>query len=492
VSDTPINLKEKVRQLPELPGVYLMKDRLGRIIYVGKARSLKKRVSTYFQRSRSYVSQPKIKALIDLIADFDIIVVNSEPEALLLEGKLIKQWKPRYNTDFIDDKRFLLIRVDLTEEMPKFRLTRIKKDDRSKYYGPFPHSGLLRKTLAQMRIKFGILLSDANPKKLPNNKWQLYDDVRKDIYGLENEISHDAYIERVNQACAFLDGKSHEWIESLKEEMSLAAKNNAFEKAAELRDVIIAMQKTLEKPRNFARTDPTGISASETALRMLAEALKLDGPPLTMECFDISHISGTFVVASMVHFKKGKPDKDQYRRFQIKSFVGNDDFRAMEEVVSRRYHRLTTENSSLPSLVVIDGGKGQIGSALKAFLSLGLTPPPLIGLAKKQETIIFPDERPPLNLPLSHPGLQLLQRIRDEAHRFANTYNAELRSKKIRESLLDEMPGLGTVRRNAVLNHFGDITKLKQASIEDIKKVPGFGQKNAEELHAYLKRVSKG
>lgn len=329
-------------------------------------------------------------------------------------------------------------------------------------------------------------------KKLPNNKWQLYDDVRKDIYGLENEISHDAYIERVNQACAFLDGKSHEWIESLKEEMSLAAKNNAFEKAAELRDVIIAMQKTLEKPRNFARTDPTGISASETALRMLAEALKLDGPPLTMECFDISHISGTFVVASMVHFKKGKPDKDQYRRFQIKSFVGNDDFRAMEEVVSRRYHRLTTENSSLPSLVVIDGGKGQIGSALKAFLSLGLTPPPLIGLAKKQETIIFPDERPPLNLPLSHPGLQLLQRIRDEAHRFANTYNAELRSKKIRESLLDEMPGLGTVRRNAVLNHFGDITKLKQASIEDIKKVPGFGQKNAEELHAYLKRVSKG
>lgn len=166
MSDTPINLKEKVRQLPELPGVYLMKDRLGRIIYVGKARSLKKRVSTYFQRSRSYVSQPKIKALIDLIADFDIIVVNSEPEALLLEGKLIKQWKPRYNTDFIDDKRFLLIRVDLTEEMPKFRLTRIKKDDRSKYYGPFPHSGLLRKTLAQMRSKFGILLSDANPKKI--------------------------------------------------------------------------------------------------------------------------------------------------------------------------------------------------------------------------------------------------------------------------------------------------------------------------------------
>jgi len=491
VLETPVNLKEKVRHLPEQPGVYLMKDRLGRIIYVGKARSLKKRVSTYFQRSRSFVSQPKIKTLIDMIADFDIIIVNSEPEALLLESKLIKQWKPRYNTDFIDDKRFLLIRIDLSEDMPKFRLTRIKKDDQSKYFGPFPHSGLLRKTLSQMRSKFGVLLSDSTPKKISGNLWQLYDDVRKDIYGLENEVTQEAYLERVQEACAFLEGKSHEWIESLKTEMTAAAAKNAFEKAAELRDVIFAMQKTLEKPRNFARTDPTGVNASETALRMLGEALGLSEPPSTMECFDISHISGTFVVASMVHFAKGKPDKDYYRRFQIKSFVGNDDFRAMQEVVARRYRRLKTENKALPSLVVIDGGRGQVGAALKAFISLDLIPPPLIGLAKKQETIIFPDERPPLNLPLSHPGLQLLQRIRDEAHRFANTYNAELRSKKIKESLLDDMSGLGEMRRKAVLSHFGDIEKLKQASVNEIKAVPGFGQKTAEDLYAFLKRTLK-
>jgi len=193
----------------------------------------------------------------------------------------------------------------------------------------------------------------------------------------------------------------------------------------------------------------------------------------------------------MVHFAKGKPDKDYYRRFQIKSFVGNDDFRAMQEVVARRYRRLKTENKALPSLVVIDGGRGQVGAALKAFISLDLIPPPLIGLAKKQETIIFPDERPPLNLPLSHPGLQLLQRIRDEAHRFANTYNAELRSKKIKESLLDDMSGLGEMRRKAVLSHFGDIEKLKQASVNEIKAVPGFGQKTAEDLYAFLKRTSK-
>jgi excinuclease ABC subunit C len=192
----------------------------------------------------------------------------------------------------------------------------------------------------------------------------------------------------------------------------------------------------------------------------------------------------------MVHFTNGRPDKNNYRRFQIKSFVGNDDFRAMEEVVGRRYRRLHEEEKAFPDLVVIDGGRGQIGAALKAFVALGLEPPALIGLAKKHETIIFPDERPPLNLPLNHPGLQLLQRLRDEAHRFANTYNATLRSKKIRESILDDFPGLGEVRRGALMSHFGDIEKLRAASAAEISEVPGFGGKMAAELHAFLHRAS--
>jgi excinuclease ABC subunit C len=216
--------------------------------------------------------------------------------------------------------------------------------------------------------------------------------------------------------------------------------------------------------------------------------LQLPAPPRAMECFDISHISGTFVVASMVHFADGRPDKNNYRRFQIKSFVGNDDFRAMEEVVGRRYRRLAQENRSLPDLVVIDGGRGQVGAALKAFLALGLTPPAVIGLAKQHETIIFPDERPPLNLPLNHPGLNLLQRLRDEAHRFANTYNAKLRSRKIRESVLDDFAGLGAVRRAALMSHFGDIDRLRAATVEAIQEVPGFGPKLAQELHAFLHR----
>jgi hypothetical protein len=219
-----VNLKEKVRHLPDRPGVYLMKDRLGRIIYVGKAKSPQearsRRTSSAAARGRS--RQPKIRALIEMIADLDTIEVKSEPEALLLEGKLIKQWRPRYNTDFTDDKRFLLVRVDLGEELPRFRLTRLKKDDRSRYFGPFAHSGLLRRTLAQMRRQFGILLGDALPQKLPDGSWRLYDDVREELYGTENIVTPEHYRARVEAACQFLEGKSREWLETLRTEMAAA------------------------------------------------------------------------------------------------------------------------------------------------------------------------------------------------------------------------------------------------------------------------------
>lgn len=484
-ASAPVNLKEKVRRLPEKPGVYLMKDRLGRILYVGKAKALKKRVSSYFTPSRAMTVHPKIRALIGLIHDFDTIEVKSEPEALLLEGKLIKQWKPRYNTDFIDDKRFLLVRVDLTETLPRFRLTRLRKEDRSRYFGPFAHSGLLRKTLAQMRRQFGILLTDATPQRLPDGSWQLYDDVREELYATENIVTPETYRNRVEEACAFLEGKSREWLENLRIEMAAAAEKQNFEQAAELRDIVFALEKTLEKTRKFERDRPV-VTHDEAAITELGHALGLDPAPRTMECFDISHISGTYCVASMVHFADGRPDKNNYRRFQIKSFIGNDDFRAMEEVVGRRYRRLAEEGKPMPDLIVIDGGRGQIASALKAFLLLDLTPPALIGLAKKHETIIFPDERAPLNLSLNSPALHLLQRLRDEAHRFANTYNADLRSKKIRESVLDDFPGLGPVRRAALMERFGDIDRLRRAREEQLAEVDGFGPKLAAELYDFL------
>jgi excinuclease ABC subunit C len=339
-----------------------------------------------------------------------------------------------------------------------------------------------------MRRQFGILLSDGTPQQAPDGSWRLYDDVRAEIYGFPNNVTGPEYRERVGRACEFLDGKSREWLASLRAEMAAAAGRHEFEKAAALRDIVFALEKTVERHRSFERSDPTALSADKGELDALRDALALPGIPLAIECFDISHISGTFVVASMVRFADGRPDRDNYRRFRIKGFIGNDDFRAMEEVVGRRYRRLHDEGRGFPQLVVIDGGAGQVGAALKAFAALGLEVPPLIGLAKREETIVFPDARPPLDLPLDHPGLRLLQRLRDEAHRFANTYNADLRSKKIRESLLDDFGGLGPVRRAALMEHFGNIDRLRAASPEAIGEVAGFGPRLSADLHRFLSK----
>ncbi|MEC8650881.1 MAG: excinuclease ABC subunit UvrC [Verrucomicrobiota bacterium] len=481
-----IKLKEKVRRLPHKPGVYLMKDRLKKTIYVGKAKDLKKRVATYFQASRKLViAQPKIKAMVDLIYDFDIILVKSEAEALLLEGQLIKKFKPRYNTDFVDDKHFLMVRVNLREALPRFRLTRNRIDSHSRYYGPFAHAGHLRKTLAELRRKFGILLSDAKPTDLGNSRWRLYDDARQDIYAQENEVTEKAYRERMDAACAFLDGKAKKWLDDLHAQMKSAAEAREYERAASLRDVIEALKRTAQRTRKFER-NLTGFSQHGEAVDRLQEKLELKSRPHSMECFDISHISGSFCVASMVSFKDGKPDRKNYRRYKIKSFIGNDDFRAMEEVVGRRYRRLHLEKKDFPNLIVVDGGAGQVTAALKAFFEQNIEPPTIIGLAKRNETIIFSDGRDSINLPHYDPALRLLQHVRDEAHHFANSYNAELRSQRLRESILEDFKGIGPTKRQALMKHFGSLGKLRSATPESLCEVDGIGAKTAMHLIKFL------
>ncbi len=481
-------IKEKVRHLPHGPGVYLMKDRFGAVLYVGKAKDLKKRIATYFQQSRRQQwEHPKIHALIGLIHDFDIIEVKSETEALLLEGKLIKEWRPRYNTDFTDDKRFLLVRLDTRPALPRFRLARVRNDERSRYFGPFPHSGLLRRTLNEMRRRFGILLGDAQPESLPDGRWRLYSDARAELYGHPNIVTEAEYAARIAAAAAFLDGKSKEWLSQLRSEMEAAAAAREYEKAAGLRDAIHALEQTLSPSRKFRRIPASGDSGDAPVPR-LQRALGLSTPPRSIECFDISHISGSYCVASMVRFEEGSPAKNRYRRYKIRSFVGNDDYRALEEVVGRRYRRLRDESQPFPDLVVIDGGAGQVTAALKAFLWHSLEPPPLIGLAKRDERIVFSDGRDPLVLSRTDPALHLLQRLRDEAHRFANTFNAQIRSRRLRESILDDFPGLGPRRRAALLHHFRTIQALRRASPEELQEVPGFGRKLAHQLHAFLRQ----
>ena len=457
--------KAKARRAPHTPGVYLMKDAAGLVVYVGKAKDLKKRLASYFVPRQRMT--PKVAAMMDTVADMEWHEVRSETEALLLEGKLIKRWRPRWNILFRDDKQFPQVRVDLADPLPRFRIVRARTTDACRYFGPFPHQQAVRRTLNEMRKKFGILLADSNPVAQPDGTWKLYDDARAEIQKLGNVITAEEYAVRVTEACAFLEGKVESWGEQVEADMRKAAAERDYEKAASLRDLLDALKRTTEKSRRFLRENPLPRRDEAGALTSLAAALGLERPPATAECFDISHISGTLAVASMVRFVDGQADKSGYRRFKIKSFEGNDDFRSMQEVVGRRYTRLHEENRAFPELVIIDGGLGQVGAALAAFKEHDLAPPPLIGLAKREETIVFPDGRE-LKLPRHDVGLALLMRIRDEAHRFANDFNAELRSRKLRESLLDEMPGLGPKRKDALLAHFGGIQKLRKATEAEI------------------------
>ena len=475
--------KAKARRAPHTPGVYLMKDPAGLVVYVGKAKDLKKRLASYFMPRQRMT--PKVAAMMDTVADLEWHEVRSETEALLLEGKLIKRWRPRWNILFRDDKQFPQIRVDLADPIPRFRIVRARTSDSARYFGPFPHQQAVRRTINEMRKKFGILLADATPSLLPDGRWRLYGDLRSQIQKFPNEVTSEEYGARVTAACAFLEGKAGEWAEQTESEMRAAAAARDYEKAAELRDLLDALRRTTEKSRRFLRENPLPRRDETGALDALASALGLARPPATAECFDISHISGTLAVASMVRFVDGQADKTGYRRFKIKSFEGNDDFRSMEEVVGRRYTRLAEEGRSFPELVIIDGGLGQVGAALSAFRKAGLTPPPLIGLAKREETIVFPEGRE-LKLPRHDVGLALLMRIRDEAHRFANDFNAALRSRKLKESLLDEMPGLGPKRKEALLAAFGSIQKLRKATEAELAQIPGVSDKLAGEIVKFL------
>jgi excinuclease ABC subunit C len=450
----------------------------------------------------------------------------------LLEGKLIKEYRPRYNVSFRDDKRFLVVRVDLSEEWPRFRLARFKKDDRSRYFGPYAHAGALRQTLNFMRKKFGVLTfgrGAPTERELKSSTYQV--PVRL------SEISAAEYRERVAQACEFLEGKSREMIAALEEQMQKAAEKMDFEKAAELRDMIEDLRDTTKPTRRFTRGSLPSTIDPIADVRELADALRLPHLPRIMECFDISNISATHVVASMVCFRDGVPDKDHYRRYRVRTVEGQDDFASMAEVVRRRYSRILLEaretNSDaaefsqenvfesarrleretipqsatptlgrehaknfgvrnpqsyvrLPDLIIVDGGKGQLSAACRELQRLGLHELSIIGLAKEREEIYRPGRALPVRLPMDSGALRLLQRIRDEAHRFANAYHQLLMKKRVEESILDDCPGVSQNRKNLLLRRFGSVSRLRKANVEEIASTEGIGRKLAEEVHRFL------
>ena len=537
---TTEQVRKKLADLPHRPGVYLMKDRFGTVIYVGKARDLRKRVMTYFQPSRRMGWDLKFRALTDSIRDLDIHVVKSEPEALLLESKLVKELQPKFNIDLRDDKRFLLLKVNLRDPIPRFTLTRLRTDDGSRYFGPFPNSGALRSTLALMRRQFNLRGCRPLTPGPQDYKHCLYGNLKWCTAPCIGNVTHSQYLEQVKAACDFLDGQCAQLGDQLEAEMRKAAAAQQYEKAADLRDTIAALKQTTAKTTRFERT-PWNVPVAAMPERdnmELGKALGLSGTLVRIEGFDISNISGTLKVASVVAFRNGRPDRANYRRLRIKSVAGQDDFACIAEAVRRRYARLLMESgehgtrnaeqtqhasdatqddpeartaiveelrelmagatkerpsshaqhpaSNLPDLIVVDGGKGQLSAACEELKKLGLERIPIIGLAKEFEEIHRPGESVPLRLSHDSHALKLLQRIRDESHRVANSYNAQLRIKKISESLLDEFPGIGETRKAALLKKFGSIQRLRLATVEQIAEVPGLGGKVAAELKAFL------
>ena len=549
------HIRKKLSTVPHKPGVYLHKDRFGTVIYVGKARDLRKRVSQYFHPSRRMGWDLKFNALVEAIHDFDVHTVRSEPEALLLESKLIKEFHPRYNISFRDDKRHLMVKVNLNDPIPNFAFARIRKDDGARYFGPFANSGALRNTLALVTRQFNLRGCRVFTPGEADYKHCLYAHLKYCTAPCVNNVTHEQYREQVRAACDFLDGQCHEMKDQIEAEMRKAAAAQDYEKAAELRDMIADLERTTKRTEKFPRV-PYSLPLSadpERDLKELAAVLGLSTLPQRIEGFDISNISGTFAVASLVSFKNGRPDRANYRRFKIKTVTGQDDFASMAEVVRRRYSRLLSESqvsglkskdeaeardeggeaiaqelqklidetskqvrrkrkakgedgrskmedgkvsarpssilhppSSMPDLILIDGGKGQLNMACAELAKLGLEKIPIIGLAKEFEEIHRPGVAEPLRLGLDHPAVKLLQRVRDESHRVANSYNAQLRIKKISESILDEFPGIGEQRKAALLKKFGSVQRLRIATVEQIAEVSGFGGKAAEELKAFL------
>lgn len=495
-------LEKKLKQLPSEPGVYFHKNATGEIIYVGKAAVLKNRVRQYFQKSR--VRDVKTDALVAEIVDTDWMTVDSELEALFLEAEMVRRYMPRYNILLRDDKSLSYIRIDINSDYPTVSTTRRPLDDKARYFGPYLSLYAVREALKLLRRVFPFATKQAAGQKRANLHYYLGLDP-----GLESgKTSLEEYRANLRRLIAVIEGKKRAIMHELESEMKLAAAAQDFESAARLRNQIRALRE-LDQKVVFSDKEFLDIS-KDHALSELVDLLGLAAFPRRIEGYDISHMSGTNVVASMVVFTNGVSDKGQYRKFKM-SFERNDDFANMRETLLRRLSEKNLKAWGKPDIILIDGGKGQLDAALSSRNEKGLDIP-MIGLAKKQEQIVVqaPTENRSgslveinmetlqklggfmttsqdfmvINLPHNTNLVKLLQRIRDESHRFAVSYHSSLKVKNQTKSLLDDLPGIGAVTRRKLLKAFGSLRGVKQASLEDLAVV--VGRKKAEQISKYL------
>lgn len=594
------NIKNALAVLPEKPGVYLMHDASGKVIYVGKAVVLKNRVRSYFRNLASHT--PKVKAMVAKIAEIETIVTSSEVEALILECNLIKKYRPRYNISLKDDKTYPYLKVTMQEDFPRLYVTRRQLRDGARYYGPYADAGAMHATVKLLRSMFPLRTC----RKMNPDRPCLNYHIKRCLAPCAGYISKADYHKMIKSVCMVLDGRTTELERDLKQQMQEAADNYAFEEAARLRDQLQAVARLNEAQKAVTNNggdmdifglgqDMTGLCvqlffvrkgkligrdnfflpdggdtpqevmtafvkqyyneatfipkevvlpylpeadekqlietwladkaqrrvelllpqrgvkkdllklANENAVKLLNErlrkgslslkndlqaaeelqqALGLEHPLERMDCFDISHTQGSETVASMVVFRNGTSSKKDYRRYKIVSAEGKpDDFKSMQEVVYRRYR----DYEDLPSLVVIDGGKGQLSSALEVIRGLGLDDLPVVGLAKREEEIFKPHQSESIMLDRDGAALHLIQRIRDEAHRFAITYHRKLRGKRNLVSVLDHVESIGPKRRQELWKAFKTLDAMRAASVEELAAVEGMNHAAAQTLYDFFR-----
>ncbi|WP_110955341.1 excinuclease ABC subunit UvrC [Massilibacillus massiliensis] len=595
---------EKLQLLPDKPGVYLMKNAQGKIIYVGKAIILKNRVRSYFQSSRNHSA--KVQAMVARIEDFEYIITGSEIEALILECNLIKKYRPKYNISLRDDKTYPYVKVTTNEKFPRVFVTRRVQKDGAKYFGPYTNVSAVHESIKLLRKLFPLRSCRHLDAKRPCLEYH----IKRCLAPCAGKVDEKEYDAMIQSVCLFLEGRSEAVEKDLTKRMEIAAENFEFERAAKLRDQLLAVKKITEKQNivtgsgdqdaigmarsglgvcmqvffirsgkmvgrdHFLLTGSEGESdeavltaflkqyynqttfipreillpmelgeqdllsawlseiktakvavetpkrgtkhdivqmavgnaaivleeqaaklkaanaQTEGAVIELGKYLQLGKPPTRMECFDISHTQGSETVASMVVFEGGIPKKEDYRRYKIQSAEGKpDDFKSMREVVGRRYGDITADD--LPDLIIIDGGKGQLSSALEIIRGVGHSKVPVVGLAKQFEYIFTEGESEPVILPRHSQALYLIQRIRDEAHRFAITYHRKLRSKRNMVSVLDHVVGIGPKRRKALWDHFGTLDKIKTASVEELAAIAGMNVPSAQAVYNFFQTKVK-
>ncbi|MFK4119654.1 excinuclease ABC subunit UvrC [Streptomyces longwoodensis] len=644
----PSSYRPRPGEIPDSPGVYRFRDEHRRVIYVGKAKSLRQRLANYFQDLAGL--HPRTRSMVTTAASVEWTVVSTEVEALQLEYSWIKEFDPRFNVKYRDDKSYPYLAVTMNEEFPRVQVMRGHKKKGVRYFGPYAHAWAIRDTVDLLLRVFPVRTCSAGVFKNAARTGRpcLLGYIGKCSAPCVGRVDAEDHRDLAEEFCDFMAGRTGTYLRRLEKQMVQAAEDMEYERAARLRDDIGALRKAMEKnavvladatdadviavaedeleaavqifhvrggrvrgqrgwvtdkveeittgalvehalqqlygeetgdavPKEVlvpALPDPlepvqewltrrrgsavslrvpqrgdkralmetvernaqqslvlhktkraSDLTTRSRALEEIADALELDGAPLRIECYDISHLQGDDVVASMVVFEDGLARKSEYRRFQIKGFEGQDDVRSMHEVITRRFRRYLAEKERTgewsddehtladgdaptgalkdedgrprkfaypPQLVVVDGGQPQVAAARRALDELGIDDIAVCGLAKRLEEVWVPGEDDPVVLPRTSEGLYLLQRVRDEAHRFAITYQRSKRAKRFRAGPLDDVPGLGDTRKQALIRHFGSVKRLRGATVEQICEVPGIGRKTAETIAAVLAQAVPG